>query len=307
MRAGAVWHGIGMETAANATRPTTSAGLPDEMRLGPARLVVTDLERAIAWYERVIGLATIERTEGEAALGTPDGTAVLELEANPGARRPGRHAGLYHVALLFPSREELARAAVRIAATATMIEGASDHGTHEAIYLPDPDGNGLELAADRPANVWPNLADIEEIRPRPLDVQSLLASVDGEELRERAADDVRVGHLHLHVGDIERAHAFYVEAVGFDPVTRIPVAEFVSAGGYHHHLAFNTWKGEGIKAAPHDTIGLRYWTMLLPTTRDIEELQARVRSAGFHPQRSGDGTLVLRDPWDIELRVRPGA
>src|SRR5688500_4861265 len=121
----------------------TGALLPDELELGRVRLVATNLDRSIAFYEDVIGLVIVERGEGEARLGTPDGTVLVELEERPDARRAGRHAGLYHVALLYPTREELARAIVRIAESRTMIDGASDHGTHEAIYLPDPDGNGL--------------------------------------------------------------------------------------------------------------------------------------------------------------------
>ena len=307
-----------METSTHASASTTTfraagratgAKLPDALRLGATRLVVTDLERSTAFYQDVLGLTRLaDSAEGIARFGGAADIAILELAELPGARRAGRHAGLYHVALLFPTREELARVVERIAATRTRIDGASDHGTHEAIYLPDPDGNGIELAADRPRDTWPDLSNIEEIRPRPLDMHALLATVAGEgDVPARAADGVTVGHLHLHVGDIPEATAFYVDVVGFEAITSIPVAGFVSAGGYHHHLAFNTWKGEGVPPAPADAVGLAFWTAHVPTTVDLEELHERLTAAGADAERTPDGSVVLRDPWRNELRVSLGS
>src|SRR3954451_11214019 len=132
---------------------TYAPALPATLRLGPAHLTVTDLDRSIPFYADVVGLRLQDRADGVATMASGD-DAVVVLHEAPGARPPGRHAGLYHVALLYPSRGELAHAALRLAATRTAIQGASDHGTHEAIYLPDPDGNGLELAADRPRDQW---------------------------------------------------------------------------------------------------------------------------------------------------------
>jgi catechol 2,3-dioxygenase len=295
-------------SATTASAATRTGRLPDALTLGPTRLVVTDHARSIEWYRTVIGLQLVGEVEGDIArLGTANGTVVLELEQRPDARRAGRHAGLYHVALLFPSREELAFVAQRIARTRTMIDGASDHGTHEAIYLPDPDGNGLELAADRPRATWPNLADIEEIRPRPLDLHALLALVEGQDVPELAADGLLVGHLHLHVGDIARATAYYVDVVGFDPITMMDVAGFVSAGGYHHHLAFNTWRGVGVGPAPEDAVGLRHWVALVPDVTDLEELQQRLVEGDAEFERIDEGVLVTRDPWGNTLRVEVGA
>jgi catechol 2,3-dioxygenase len=140
---------------------------------------------------------------------------LLVLYEEPSVRRAGRHAGLYHYALLFTSREELAHAALRLAETQTSIQGASDHGTHEAIYLPDPDGNGMELAADRPRKLWPRPLDYAG-GPHPLDFDSLLATVAGEEPRGEAGPGLIVGHVHLHVGDLERGLGFYRDVLGFD-------------------------------------------------------------------------------------------
>ena len=164
-----------------AARP--AAALPATLRLGPANLTVSDLDRSVAWYQEVLGLRVHAHEATVAELG--DGAeTVLVLHEDPRAQPAGRHAGLYHFALLYPSREELARAALRLAATRTPIEGASDHRTHEAIYLPDPDGNGIELAADRPREAWP--ADLGYAGgPAPLDLEALLATVASRPSRSR--------------------------------------------------------------------------------------------------------------------------
>ncbi|HEX5621483.1 MAG TPA: VOC family protein, partial [Solirubrobacteraceae bacterium] len=182
--------------------------LPASLRLGAVHLTVRDLDRAVAWYQQSLGLRVHRHESDVAELGDGTETTVV-LHEDPQALPAGRHAGLYHYALLYPSREELARAIVRLAATRTPIEGASDHETHEAIYLPDADGNGIELAADRPRDQWPEHLGYAG-GPKPLDVDDLLATVRGEtEYPEHVGTGLRTGHLHLHVGDIEDGLAFY--------------------------------------------------------------------------------------------------
>src|SRR5207248_161 len=157
--------------------PGLSASLPATLRLGPVHLTVGELGRSVAWYESALGLRTRPSGDGEAELG--DGAeTVVHLHEDREARPAGRHAGLYHYALLFPSREELARAVLRVAAAQTPVQGLSDHSTHEAIYLPDPDGNGIELAADRPRDRWPPPAAQHSGGPAPLDLDALLATVE---------------------------------------------------------------------------------------------------------------------------------
>src|SRR3954451_22039048 len=177
------------------------------MRLGPTHLTVSDLDRSVAFYQDAIGLRVHEHEDGVAALGA-GADDVLVLHAQPGARPAGRHAGLYHVALLYPSREELARPLHRIVAGETPVEGMSDHGTHEAIYLPDPDGNGLELAADRPRDAWPDLQRYGAGGRPPPPRAAGRHPLAGPPLHPRAGDPrrhvaegLRTGHLHLHVGD----------------------------------------------------------------------------------------------------------
>src|SRR5262245_20696866 len=187
--------------------------LAPETRLGAVELTVTDLDRSVSFYENAIGLRTHRRDEGTAALGA-GGEDLLVLVEDPDARPAGRHAGLYHFALLHPSRLELARAAARLATTRTPIQGASDHGISEAIYLPDPDGNGIELAADRPKEQWPDLS-VMSGGPDPLDLNQLLESVVDEKLQASVDPETIVGHIHLHVGDLDASTRFYVDVVGF--------------------------------------------------------------------------------------------
>ena len=280
-------------------QPTIETGaiLPAALRLGPVHLTVSDLDRSLNWYERALGLQVNRRGDEEAELG--DGTeTVLVLREDPHSRPAGRHAGLYHYALLFPSREELARVALRVAAARTPIQGASDHGTHEAIYLPDPDGNGIELAADRPREQWPT--DIYALGPAPLDLDSLLATVAGQPTPEHVADGLRVGHLHLHVGDIAQGLRFYRDLLGFELQANLGTAAFVSAGGYHHHLGFNVWRGRGVDAPPPHTVGLHHWTVVLPATSDIEEVKERLEAAGVKTEPVAGGFRV-RDPWQTAV------
>jgi len=276
--------------------------LPASLRLGAAHLVVSRLDRAVAWYADALGLRVHRHDATEAALGAGD-EDVLVLHEDAQARPAGRHAGLYHVALLYASREELARAALRLAQARTPVQGASDHGTHEAIYLADPDGNGLELAADRPRDRWPTPEqEFGRGGPAPLDLDDLLATVAGEPPAERVGPGLRVGHVHLHVGDIDRGLAFYRDVLGFGVWALIPSAAFVAAGGYHHHLGFNVWRGQGVGPAPPHTVGLRHWTVVLDTAAEVAEVRGRVLAAGSEA-RDVAGGFATRDPWENELWI----
>jgi catechol 2,3-dioxygenase len=274
--------------------------LPAGLRLRAVHLVVADLDRSVAWYGRSLGLLTHRHDPARAELGDGRET-VLVLHEDPQARPAGRHAGLYHVAYLLPTREELARAAVRLGATRTPIQGASDHRTHEAIYLADPDGNGIELAADRPRAAWPE--DLGYAGgPAPLAFDDLLAGVAGEEPSPRVREGLSVGHLHLHVGDVPGALGFYRDALGFELRADLGSAAFVSAGGYHHHLGVNVWQGRGVGPAPAHTAGLREWTVELPSPDDVEAVRGRLVAAGI-PVEDRPGGLLVRDPWDTALAV----
>jgi catechol 2,3-dioxygenase len=264
------------------------------------RIAVTDLDRSIDFYKRALGLRLHHREDSTAGMGA-GGEDLLLLTEEPAARPAGRHAGLYHFAVLHPSREELARAAQRLAVSRTPISGASDHGISEAIYLADPDGNGIELAADRPRERWGDLRDPAVIGPKPLDLDGLLQLVADQEPQEQADPGTAIGHVHLHVGDVERGLGFYRDVIGFDVMTQFPTAAFVSAGGYHHHLAFNTWRGEGVPPAPPASVGLRDWTIVLGSDSEVEDVRQRVAAAGIEHE-AVDGGFVVRDPWNNALR-----
>lgn len=282
--------------------PGTSAlpRLDAATRLGAVHLVVADLARSIAFYERSIGLRVHGREPGSARLGT-GGDDLVVLTEDRGAPAPGAHAGIYHFALLFSSRAELARAAGRLARTRTAITGASDHGFSEAIYLPDPDGIGIELYADRPREKWPPLDRIDRIAPQPLDLEGLLEAADDERAEDGADPHLAVGHLHLHVGDIEAARGFYGDVIGFEEQIVMPSAVFVSAGGYHHHLAFNLWRGGSVPPAPRGAIGLERWTILVGASEELAAVADRARAAGLEPERSTEGELMLRAPDGIAV------
>jgi catechol 2,3-dioxygenase len=290
-----------MEAPTIAANPSGSrALLADDTRLGAVALTVSDLDRSIAYYTGVIGLGLRGRADGIACLGSASEDVVV-LHERAGARRPGRESGIYHYALLFPTREELARVAMRVAVTRTPIEGASDHGTHEAIYLPDPDGIGIELAADRPRELWPDLSGFGE-GPAPLDVRALLASVAGEDPSPAAAPGVRIGHVHLHVGDLEASTRFYRDGLGLELMLELPTAAFTSFGRYHHHLAYNLWRGRRATDAGEDAVGLRHWTLELARGADVDILRDRLERLGAPYEQTPDG-LIARDPANIAVRV----
>jgi catechol 2,3-dioxygenase len=281
--------------------------LPDTLRLGPTHLTVSDLDGSIAFYENALGLQVHDRENGTASLGA-GGEDLLVLTGEPGAELGGRSAGLYHYALLYPSREELARALQRLANARTRIEGASDHGVSEAIYLRDPDDNGIELYADRPRDAWPAPTQPGErvgLYTLALDLKDLLATIAGEEPAEQAAEGVQTGHLHLHVGDVDEGLAFYRDVLGFDVMVNVGSAAFVSAGGYHHHLGFNVWLGRDVKPSPPGTAGLARWTVLLETPDEIADVRARVDAAGIDVEDLPSGGFLVRDPWQIGVAIEP--
>ena len=289
-------HPRGMEST---TRPL----LGPATRLGPVELTVTDLDRSVGFYQDALGLALHGRDDPVAAMGT-GGEDIVVLVEDRGARSAGRHAGLYHFALLHPSRIELSRAARRLALTATPIQGAADHGVSEAIYLPDPDGNGIEIYADRPRDAWQKRPNGELVMyTEALDLDALVALADDDPEVPRHADEgLGMGHVHLHASDLREAVRFHTGILGFEPMATMPSAAFVAAGGYHHHLGLNTWRGEGIAPAPADAVGLRRWNIVLGDAGELESVRARLEAAGVPYEREGDA-VVTRDPSGVAVRL----
>lgn len=213
-------------------------------------LRVDDLDRALALYGDVIGLEVAERDETRAALRAPGGPVLLTLRSDGVARpSPRRATGLFHTAIRFPSRADLAAVLRRLAAARAPLSGASDHGVSEALYLDDPAGNGVELYWDRPREVWP-----AEMITAPLDLQDVAAS-GGETPAAPVGTDI--GHVHLKVSALDRAQDFYVGELGLDLMHRWDdQASFVAAGGYHHHVGLNVWHSLGARATPADAAGV---------------------------------------------------
>jgi catechol 2,3-dioxygenase len=278
--------------------------LPAATRLGGVRLQVSDLERSLAFYERVLGLRVAERTADRATLTAHDDDAPLvELRAIPGTRSVSRRAriGLYHFAILLPDRASLGRF-VRHLGEIGAPAGAGDHLVSEAFYLQDPDGLGIEVYADRPRDAWRRVGRQLMMATDPVDVAGLVRSA-GDAPWTGMPAGTTMGHVHLHVGDLARASAFYSEALGFDRIVwSYPGALFLSAGGYHHHLGTNTWTGPSATTATEDEAQLLEWTIVLPSAADVDAAAASLATAGHVAERDGDD-LVARDPWGTQVRV----
>jgi catechol 2,3-dioxygenase len=233
--------------------------------IGRVRLRVADLERVRGYYERTIGLQVLS----ERSLGV-DGTPLIELVDDPSAQPapPGR-TGLFHLALLVPDRPSLARAVQRVVASGERFTGASDHFVSEALYLRDPEGNGIEIYRDRPRSEW-EYEPSGELRMGTvaLDVDSVMAELpDGDD--PGMPDGTIIGHVHLHVADLAAAEAFYAGRLGLDVTVRsYPGALFLSRDGYHHHIGLNTWQGPGAPPPPPGSRGLVDFELVLP---DVSE------------------------------------
>ena len=280
--------------------------LPDATRVGAVHLQVSDLQRSLDYYEHVIGLRVAAREGERATLTAQDALQPLvELHGKPGvAPAPKRGAfGLYHFAILLPSREDLGRLIANLASMGLRM-GAADHLVSEAIYLTDPDGLGIEVYSDRPRDTWQVRGQELAMATEPLDLMELVRA--GEDLPwQGAPTGTTMGHVHLHVGNLEEGEAFFHRALGFDKmVWSYPGALFLSAGGYHHHLGTNTWSPG--PAATDDQARLLEWELLVPESGDASAAAASVSGAGHAVAQ--DGTAwTMRDPWGTRLRIAPAA
>ena len=258
------------------------------MEIGQVTLTVHDLARSADFYARALGLSKRTADAAQVTLGAGDRTLVT-LIADPAARaRSPREAGLFHTAFLLPDRPALARWLHHAATTRLPLQGASDHKVSEAIYLADPEGNGIEVYVDRPRAQWTARDGAIQMTTDPLDLADLAAGANGP--WTGAPDGTVVGHVHLQVGDVAQAQAFYTGTLGFPVTATYPGAAFYGSGGYHHHFATNVWNSRG--AGPRT-----------PSTglTSVEILADAASVAAIAAKTGGQTTLI--DPWNTRITL----
>jgi catechol 2,3-dioxygenase len=263
--------------------------------MGAVELSVSDLARSLAYWQNVVGLRVLARENGVASLGTD--TELVRFVEERGSQPADGHTGLYHVALLVPDRSSLARWLAHAARDGTRIEGLSDHAVSEAIYLRDPDRHGIEIYADRPREQWEGQV-MQRMTTLPLDVENLLAELEdpATEPFDGLPGGTTVGHVHLRVADVPSTVEFYRDVLGMGLMAQLgPMAAFLSAGGYHHHVGGNTWESHGAGPAGAGFATLRHAAIVVPDAAERDRVAARVADSGKEPESREDGVLV-RDP-----------
>jgi catechol 2,3-dioxygenase len=274
--------------------------------LGHVSLTVANLENQILFYQQAMGFKLHWREGNKAGLGA-GGTDLVRLTEEPNMKKYRGVTGLYHFAVLFPNRRELARAVARLAALKYR-NHPTDHIMTKTTYLDDPEGNGIELYCESPEDGFWSLKDGKYETRRadgswsdgrePLDVDALFSHLQADDrLDEPIPPETRVGHIHLHVRNIQEAVDFYHGILGFDLMGIAPEFQmgFVSAGGYHHHIGLNTWQGAGAPPPPADAAGLRHFTVDLPNQHALDEVEKRILKAGIPFNKTVDG-IFLHDP-----------
>jgi catechol 2,3-dioxygenase len=282
------------------SQPTQTTSIHPATEVGLLSLTVADLARSIAFYTEALGFEVLHSDTSEATLAAA-GTPLLLLTEDTGAQ-PWPHdrygyTGLYHFAILMPTRADLGRWLRHWLELGFPLPGQGDHLVSEALYLSDPDGNGIEIYQDRPREGWRRVNGQIQMASDPVDIRGLLSEGDrASQPWTGLPAGTKLGHMHLQIGNIELAEAFYHRVLGFDIVASMPSALFLSAGGYHHHIGMNIWHSKDAPAAPAGTAGLRFFTVILPSEEARQEVVDRIEEAGLPYTRSGD-TVAVQDPW----------
>jgi catechol 2,3-dioxygenase len=291
------------------THPSSPAAIDPRTTMGTVRLTVSDLSRSQSFYERALGLRASDLADGSVTLSAGEGPALVELLGDSAAKPLDRGAaGLFHLAVLVPSRLDLAFALARLSAAQWPLDGASDHLVSEALYLSDPDGNGIEIYRDRPREQWLRENGELQMATLPLDLRGIADELSSASSPQpHAPAGTRIGHTHLQVSELRETEAFYAGVLGFDVVVRgYPGALFVSAGGYHHHLGLNTWHSRGSAPPAPGSVGLRSFEIILPDQAALDDVLQRVSNAGLASKLvENRSTHLVRDPSGnaVELRT----
>lgn len=264
-------------------------------------LKVLDLPSMSQFYTKVLGFETIEEQANKTILGV-GGKEILILEHAPELEpKTGRYAGLYHFAVLLPSRKELGKMLIHLHQQRIPV-GSSDHHVSEALYLSDPEGNGIEIYRDREANEWEWRGEHVHMTVDPLDVEAVAQESEGEKW-EGMPNGTVLGHIHLHVSDLQAAREFYTEVLGFGLVAGLGnQALFVSDGDYHHHIGLNIWNGTGIPALPDNTAGLSHYVIRVPDEQAQRLLQERLQAYGADLHEEGS-TVTTADPSGNKIKI----
>jgi catechol 2,3-dioxygenase len=273
------------------------------LHIGAIGLVARDLDRLADFYRDLLGLAEIERNGKFARLGV-GGVTLVEIEHRPDAKPDDpSQAGLYHTAFLMPTRQDHARWIMHIARKQVPISGASDHGVSEAFYLDDPEGNGIEVYNDRPRERWHWEDGLVVMQTKQLDIEAILREIDPQTSTYPAAPDgLRIGHVHLRVGSVERAEEFYRGSLGLDLTRRRGGATFMSSGGYHHHVGANVWHSDGAGRRDDSHAGLAWFSVQAADAAAYDAAVARLK-AGDAPVAAAAAGVETADPFGTRIRV----
>lgn len=276
----------------------------EKTKIGHVELLISDLETSLEFYQDMLGFEVKSRKENRAELGARgESSILLILEEKQGVRPKQKTSGLYHFAVLVPDRVSLGLSLRRLLEKKYPLQGASDHQFSEAAYLADPDGNGIEIYRDRPEQEWKRNAHGElAVQTLPMDVDGVLQEASGREWNGLPAGTV-IGHVHLHISNFEKSAHFYTEVLGFNTMISIPgSALFVSAGGYHHHIAVNLWAGDNAPAPVENAVGLMYYSIVFPNEEEKRKAAARLKEEGAPLEEDGN-VICFQDPSGIWAKL----
>jgi catechol 2,3-dioxygenase len=268
--------------------------------VGEVTIKVKSLDYSLTFYQNILGFQVLEKSDRKVVLTADGKNPLLTLEQPENAvAKTGRTSGLYHFAILLPSRADLAVFLRHMIQTGYPL-GAADHYVSEALYLNDPDGNGIEVYRDRPSSEWRWNNGLVEMATEELDGNGIIAESDSEWTGLPAG--TLMGHIHLHVANLKKAEEFYTKGLGFEIVSYYPQAAFLSTGGYHHHIAINTWQGEGAAIPPKNSVGLNWYSLVFPDEAAREKAIKQLKQLGAQVTEESD-FFITEDPSGNQIRL----